>query len=225
MHLLHIAIVASLHLPGIDVKRCWGGWKVGSVFSMPGTITLILSILIKPLISSNTSIIHPTGDLPSLVSRCNHCLFSFNLFYPPIQSLLSSCRTCSLLQYTLIPSPHWRLTFSCHEVQSVVSSIHFYPLIHPTPWATCLSTRCNHSYCPFSSLITSSIFLYTCPTGDLPSVVTRCNHFHCSFSSRITSSLIHLPPQWPGCYLRLARFPETQAIVSHTRIPRVKNGL
>ena len=48
----------------------------------------------------------------------------------------------------------------------------------------------NHSHCPFSSLITSSLLLHIYHhTDDLISLVTRCNHSHCPFSSLIISSL------------------------------------
>ena len=55
-----------------------------------------------------------------------------------------------------------------------------------------LLVKLAYSHCPFSSLITSFLLLYTTyhPTGDLPSLVTRCNHSHCPFSSLVTSFIL-----------------------------------
>ena len=63
----------------------------------PGAITLTVPSLITASLLVHTY--HPTGDLPSLVTRClhSHCLFSSNLFSPLIHptgdlpSLVTRC--------------------------------------------------------------------------------------------------------------------------------------
>ena len=123
--LLHICCLNDAMLETLKVKRGHRR-KILAALAEPGTTTLIVYSFI------NTSLIHPTGFLPSLVTRCNpfHCLFCYNLsssytptthcrlafFCHQVQLLSLSLITSSLITSSLLLSTHWRLAFSCHQV-------------------------------------------------------------------------------------------------------------
>ena len=82
------------------------------LFSL-GAITLIDSSL---LFSSFVTSSYLLYTYPTLVARCNHYHWLFHLF-----SSLETSYLSYLTSYTTLP--HWRLVFSCHQVQSLSLSL------------------------------------------------------------------------------------------------------
>ena len=98
-------------------------WRLA--FLSPGVISLI----VPSLIFAHTPT--TTGDLPSLVTRCNlsHCPFSY---------------FCSYTYH------HWRLAFSCHQmkilsVSFLFSDNLFSPLIHPSDEANAMWLKSSYT--------------------------------------------------------------------------------
>jgi len=151
---LYVYLFVDVCLTDCPQQSLGTRWHVWELLLLPRLLFLSMTVTVICTCGEDT-----TGPCTRRAQRrCNnsHCPFS-SLTHLTHWRLAFS----PLIHH---PPPHPRLAFSWHQVQSLsfprfFSYLLLSPLIHPTGNLPSLVTRCNHSHCYFSSLISSSLLL------------------------------------------------------------------